>query len=212
MRAPVCNHSPQHDLPITDSRDEIRVAIPDAAATPPVGRERLARRASVDRVEPVQRPRHRIAPLELKRVSGLRLDVHSDDIEPGAVIAHGRTARTAEQIKQAGSQWHDDIMTTPVAPSLTISTDKPSYAPGDTVTLTAAYSDETGTTFTVNVTADAADSASPPNTATATTSFAVSSAASELMTITVTDDHSDTYAQVSNVPGTAVFTTTAPSS
>ena len=103
-------------------------------------------------------------------------------------------------------------MTTPVAPSLTISTDKPSYAPGDTVTLTAAYSDETGTTFTVNVTADAADSASPPNTATATTSFAVSSAASELMTITVTDDHGDTYAQVSNVPGTAVFTTTAPSS
>jgi hypothetical protein len=105
-------------------------------------------------------------------------------------------------------------MTTPAptAPTLTIATDRPSYAPGDTVTLTASYTDENGTSFPVTITANAADSATPPNTAPpATTTFQVITAAGELMTVTVTDTASDVWTQVSNVIGTAVFTTTAPS-
>jgi hypothetical protein len=102
-------------------------------------------------------------------------------------------------------------MTTPTPPTLTIATDKPSYAPGETITLTCSYSDETGATFTVNVTADATDAATPPNTATAATSFAVNATSSVLMTITVTDTAADSWTQQSNVPGTAVFTTVAPS-
>lgn len=95
-------------------------------------------------------------------------------------------------------------------PTLAIATDKTVYAPGETVTLTATYSDETGSSFTVNVAAAAADAASPPNTANATASFMVQTSAPALMTITVTDDHSDVWSQVSNVPGSATFTTAAP--
>ena len=96
-------------------------------------------------------------------------------------------------------------------PSLSIATDKAVYAPGETVTLTATYTDEQGSAFTVNVAAAAADAASPPNTANASTSFAVQTSAPALMTVTVTDDHSDMWSQVSSVPGLATFTTAAPS-
>ena len=96
-------------------------------------------------------------------------------------------------------------------PTLSIATDKPVYSPGELVTLTATYSDEQGASFTVNVAAAAADAASPPNTANATTSFAVQTSAPALMAVTVTDDHADTWAEVSNVPGTAILTTAAPS-
>jgi hypothetical protein len=102
-------------------------------------------------------------------------------------------------------------MTTPTPPTLSISTDQATYAPGDTVTLAALYTDPNGTSFTVEVTANATDSNTPPNTATGTTSFNVAAPASELMTITVSDTAGDTYSEVSNVPGQAVFTTTAPS-
>ena len=102
-------------------------------------------------------------------------------------------------------------MTTPTPPTLTIATDRPSYSPGDTITLTCSYTDENGTSFPVTVTADAADNATPPNTASATTTFSVVTAAGELMTVTVSDTASDSWTQVSNVIGTAVFTTPAPS-
>jgi len=95
-------------------------------------------------------------------------------------------------------------------PTLSIATDKLVYAPGELVTLTATYSDEMGSMFTVNVAATAADAASPPNTAAASTSFAVQTSAPALMTVTVTDDHSDVWTEVSNVPGSASFTTAAP--
>lgn len=103
-------------------------------------------------------------------------------------------------------------MTTPVPPTLTIATDKPSYAPGDTVTLTASYTDANGVSFPVEVTAVAADAETPPNTATATTTFQVVTAAGGLMTVTATDNAGDTWVPSGTpVIGTAVLTTRAPS-
>src|SRR5258708_743899 len=61
----------------------------------------FTRRAGVDRVEPVQRERHRIGPHELERVPGLRPDVHAGDVEPGPRVPHGRAASAAEKIKDA---------------------------------------------------------------------------------------------------------------
>ena len=102
-------------------------------------------------------------------------------------------------------------MTNPTPPTLTIATDQAAYAPGDLVTLTATYTDPNGQSFPVTVTAAAADSDTPPNTVTAQTTFTVNAAASELMEVAVTDSADDTWTQISDVPGTAVFTTTAPS-
>lgn len=99
-----------------------------------------------------------------------------------------------------------------MAASLSIATDKQTYQPGETVTLTATYTDDQGESFTVNVSAQAADEATPPNTATAQTSFDVQTVAPAPMTVTVSDDHSDQYTQVSSAPGQAVFTTAAPAS
>jgi hypothetical protein len=101
-------------------------------------------------------------------------------------------------------------MTNPTPPTLTIATDQPAYAPGDLVTLTATYTDPNGTSFPVTVTAAAADDNDPPNTVTAQTTFTVNPPATELMEVAVTDSANDTWTQVSDVPGTAVFTTTAP--
>jgi hypothetical protein len=102
-------------------------------------------------------------------------------------------------------------MTTPVAPTLTLATDQAVYTPGQTVTLTATYTDPNGQALTVTISADATDDNTPPDTVTATTSFAVQPAATELMEVAVTDSAGDLWTQVSDVPGTAVFTTTAPS-
>jgi hypothetical protein len=103
-------------------------------------------------------------------------------------------------------------MTTPIQPTLSVATDKAVYSPGDTVTLTCTYVDSNGATGTVEVTAQATDTNTPPNTATATTSFQVGQAA-ELMQITVTDTAGDTWTQQPplDVVGTSVFTTIAPS-
>jgi hypothetical protein len=105
-------------------------------------------------------------------------------------------------------------MTSPTPPTLTIATDQAAYAPGDLVTLTATYTDPNGQSFPVTVTAAAADDNSPPNTVTAQTTFTVNAAAipAELMEVAVTDSADDTWTQISDAPGTAVFTTTAPSS
>jgi hypothetical protein len=39
--------------------------------------------------------------MELERVVRLRVDVHADDVEPGAVVADGAAAGAAEQIQEA---------------------------------------------------------------------------------------------------------------
>jgi hypothetical protein len=57
--------------------------------------------AGVDGIEAVERPGHRIALVKLERVPGLRVDVHADDIEPGAVVAHSRAASAAEEIEDS---------------------------------------------------------------------------------------------------------------
>src|SRR5258708_21203082 len=60
----------------------------------------LAWRAGVYGIEPVERERHRVGLHELERVAGLRRDVDAGDVEPGAVVAHGRAPGAAEQVQQ----------------------------------------------------------------------------------------------------------------
>jgi hypothetical protein len=43
----------------------------------------------------------RVAAVELKRIARLRVDINSDDIEPGAVISHRRSTLAAKEIKQS---------------------------------------------------------------------------------------------------------------
>lgn len=101
-------------------------------------------------------------------------------------------------------------MTTPSSPTLSASTDKASYAPGEVVTLTAIFSDTNTQTLTVTVTAQATDAAG--NVASATTQFNSVITAPEPMTVTASDDHGDVYTQVADDgAGTVVFQTTAPS-
>jgi hypothetical protein len=102
-------------------------------------------------------------------------------------------------------------MTTPVPPTLTIAFDQPSYPPGAPVTLTGTYTDQNGTSFPVTATMEVTDDATPPNTASAEATFQVVTAAGQTMTATVTDTAGDVYNLVSNVAGTVIFTTTAPS-
>lgn len=49
-----------------------------------------------------ERERHGVGLVELERVVGLRHDVDTDDIEPGAVVAHCCAASAAEQVEEAG--------------------------------------------------------------------------------------------------------------
>src|SRR5947207_2344748 len=69
----------------------------------------LARRARMDRIEVAGvkiRARHvfqdleRIAPHERERVVRLRLDVHADNLEACAVVAHRRAAGAAEEVEE----------------------------------------------------------------------------------------------------------------
>jgi hypothetical protein len=54
----------------------------------------------------VERERQRVSLVELERVVGLRLDVHADDIEPGALIADRAAARATEQVEETGPISH----------------------------------------------------------------------------------------------------------
>jgi hypothetical protein len=49
--------------------------------------------------ESVQRVCHGVGLVELERVPGLRCDVHTHDIEPGAVVPHGGATSAAKQIE-----------------------------------------------------------------------------------------------------------------
>lgn len=94
-------------------------------------------------------------------------------------------------------------------PTLSVTTDKASYAAGEAVVLTAVFTDDQTETLTVVVSANATDAGG--NSVSANTSFTSVVTAPQPMTVAVTDDHSDTYTQVSdNGAGTVVFSTTAP--
>jgi hypothetical protein len=47
--------------------------------------------------------------VELERVVGLRVDVDADDLEPGAVVAHGGPSGVAEEIEEAWAA-HGDMV------------------------------------------------------------------------------------------------------
>ena|SRR5277367_6820307 len=102
-------------------------------------------------------------------------------------------------------------MSTPTAVTATLTFDQATYTPGQTVTATVTYTDPNGTTFSVPVTANLTDDNTPPNTATAEGSFDVAPAATESMTVSISDAANDVYVAGPATPGSAVFTTTAPS-
>jgi hypothetical protein len=76
--------------------------------------------------------------------------------------------------------------------------------------VTASYSDDQTVTFTVNTTGDATDAIG--RTVSGSVSFTVVSSAPVPMAVTLSDDHQDVYVAGPTGPGSAVFTTTAPSS
>lgn len=99
-------------------------------------------------------------------------------------------------------------MTTPAAPSgtVTVSTDKQSYAPGDPIQVTVEYTDpdNPGTTLTVTAVVTNPDG----STAQGTASVQVGATPAAPLNVSVSDSFGGTYTQQSNDPGTAVFTGT----
>jgi hypothetical protein len=91
-----------------------------------------------------------------------------------------------------------------VTPTLSIATDKATYNVGDTLTLTARYSDASVSPMTLSITASATDPQG--NTVTAETSVTVNTAEQQPMNIGVSDSLSNSYSLVSNAAGTAVLT------
>ena len=61
----------------------------------------LTWRARPDEVKAFQRKRQCVGLVELKRITRLRLDVHANDFEAGAMQAHTRAASAAKKIKGA---------------------------------------------------------------------------------------------------------------
>jgi len=97
-------------------------------------------------------------------------------------------------------------MTTPaVTPTLSLATDKQTYNVGDTLTLTAEYSDSSVAPVTLHVTASASDAQG--NTVNAEVDVIVNTQAQQAMQIGVSDSFGDSYTQVSNEAGVAVLTT-----
>ena len=98
-------------------------------------------------------------------------------------------------------------MTTPASPTVSVATDKQSYAPGDTIIVTVTYADEQTQTESLVVTATATDSAGNSVQGTATVDVVVS--APQPMTVSVTDSFGDPYTESPDQPvGTAVFSGT----
>lgn len=95
----------------------------------------------------------------------------------------------------------------PASPTLALSTDAQIYNSGDTITVTANYSDSTASPEVLTITGTATDSNG--NQVTATTTVTVNTADQQPMGVDLSDDFGDTYAEVSNSGGVAVFTTTA---
>lgn len=97
-------------------------------------------------------------------------------------------------------------MTTPATPTVTVSADQASYAVGDPITVTVDYTDpgNPGTTLTVTATVTNSDG----TTSTGDVSVQVGATAAVALPVAVTDSFGDAFTQSSNVPGTAVFTST----
>jgi hypothetical protein len=97
-------------------------------------------------------------------------------------------------------------LTTPVTPTVTVSADQATYAVGDPITVTVDYTDpgNPGTTLTVTATVTNSDG----TTSTGDVSVQVGATAAVALPVAVTDSFGDSYTQSSNVPGTAVFTST----
>jgi len=87
------------------------------------------------------------------------------------------------------------------APNVAVSTDKPTYNVGDTVTATVVYSDPDAHVYTL--TGTAVDQEGHQTQATST--FAIS----DPVTVTVTDDGGRAWTKVSDTGSTAVFTAKA---
>jgi hypothetical protein len=101
-------------------------------------------------------------------------------------------------------------MTSPTpsaSPTLALSTDAQTYNAGDTITVTANYSDSTAAPEVLTITGTATDSSG--NQITATTTVTVNTAEQQPMGVALSDSFSDTYTQVSDSAGVAVFTTVA---
>lgn len=87
------------------------------------------------------------------------------------------------------------------APTVTVSLDKPTYAPGEKMTLTVNYADADTKTITLTVVAtDAAGNTSAPTTV---------NAVIDPVGLTVTSSPARTWTKVSDTGSVAVFTATA---
>lgn len=96
-------------------------------------------------------------------------------------------------------------MTTPPQ-GVTVTADKASYQVGDPITVTVEYPDPAnpGTTLTITGTVTAPDGTF----ASGTTSVQVGSVPAQALPVAVSDSFGGAYSQVSDDPGTAVFSGT----
>lgn len=97
-------------------------------------------------------------------------------------------------------------MTTPTPTAPVVTTDKTTYSPGDPITVTVEYSDPSnpGVTLTVTATVTNPDG----TTTTGTADVTVGGSVANPLPVSVTDSFGDSYTQVSNEAGTAVFSST----
>jgi hypothetical protein len=97
-------------------------------------------------------------------------------------------------------------LTTPVSTAPVVTTDKPSYAPGDPITVTVEYTDPAnpGTTLTVTATVTNGDGTTSAGTA----QVQVGAVPANPLPVSVTDSFGGSYTLASNLAGTAVFTGT----
>lgn len=97
-------------------------------------------------------------------------------------------------------------MTTPTPAAPVVTTDKAAYNAGDPITVSVSYTDPAnpGTILTITGTVTNADGSVSSGTAQVT----VGAAPANPLPVTVVDSFGDSYVQVSNEAGTAVFTST----
>lgn len=96
---------------------------------------------------------------------------------------------------------------TPAAPTLSLATDKTTYNVGDTIVVTATYSDGSVSVVSLVITGTATDTSG--QSVTAQTTVSVNQTTEQPMTVTMADSFNDSYAEQPGSPvGTAVFTAT----
>jgi hypothetical protein len=94
--------------------------------------------------------------------------------------------------------------------SLSLSTDKQNYVPGELVTVTAVYDDGTSGAFTVTVSGTVTNPANPADKAQASTSYQVTPTAPPAMDVALADNAGSSYTPLSNAGGVATLTAPAP--